>query len=137
MRIIFTLIMTFVFAACAPFQTIDTTDCEDAKQRQATVKYLKNSNIGVTPPNLEVTQGDAVIYKVIGDRSRKVNMVGSGDSSWLSVEIAEDTGSGNIRFGYVCVDKEQEPVDSPYKYKVVIEGIGELDPEVTVRRRTR
>ncbi|MDH3532222.1 MAG: hypothetical protein OEO82_04780 [Gammaproteobacteria bacterium] len=102
------------------------------------INYQKNSSISVDKPNLEVTQGDAILYKVIGDRSRKVNFVGVGDSSWLSTEVAANTGSGRIRFGYVCVDDMQDPTENtpPYTYKVVIDGVGELDPEVTVRRRT-
>lgn len=135
MKTILTLIAALAVGACAPLM-LETTDCADAKRGQATVKYLKNSKIDVSPPNLEVIQGDVVVYKIVGDRSRKVEIVGDAASGWLDEEIAPNSGQGNIRFGYACVADEQDP-NTPYTYKVVIDGVGELDPEVTVRRRNR
>lgn len=136
MRIILTLIIALVLGACAPLVPIDTIGCESSPRKPVQINYQRNSSISVDKPNLEVTQGDVIMYNVVGDRTRKVEIVGDVNSGWLDDEIAPTSSGGNVRKGYACVDDEQDP-DIPYTYKVVIDGVGELDPEVTVRRRNR
>lgn len=85
------------------------------------------AGIHVSPPLANGHKGGVLRFNLFGAFGTNVSVMGKPgtlpDPSWIS-------GSGsNLKF-YVCVPPEQG--DGYYRYNVVVDGIGVLDPIVRI-----
>ena len=107
-----------------------TPDCPDPPPTPITINFKKNSGITVSPPNARPYLGNVLKFNLVGDSGTLVTIEGKAsdpDSSWIS-------GSGTKGPIFVCVKGDLEE-ERTYKYKITVDGVGILDPEVTIRRR--
>lgn len=129
MKILTTLLGAAVaMSGCAVEPTTD--DCIDPPPTPITINFKKNSEIKVSPPNARPYLGNVLKFKLVGDSGTLVTIEGKASdpaSSWIS-------GSGKGEFIRVCVKKDLIE-ERTYKYKITVDGVGVLDPEVTIRRR--
>jgi hypothetical protein len=103
-----------------------TDECPDPPITKVNIHFKKNSEIRVVPPNAKPHLRNVLEFKLHGDEGTQVTVEGKdGESSWI-----KGSNSGDSIF--VCV-KNDLIVDRTYTYKVTVDGVGVLDPEVTVR----
>ncbi len=125
-------VAALVTGCAAPPQVLN---CSDPRATRINIVFAKNNEIRVSPGNANTKRGNVLRFKLTGDPARTVTVQGKAsdpDASWIS-------GSGNGgSFFWVCVDPNQVPDPGAggktYSYDIIIPGVGELDPEVTVRR---
>ena len=116
--------MTVFLSGCAVGPTTD--ECKDPPLTNINVIFKKHGEIRVVPPNANTKRGNVLRFKLTGDSSKTVNIVGkTAADAWIN-----GTGSGGD-FIFVCVKPNQ--AKDTYEYKVDIPTVGVLDPEVTVR----
>jgi len=124
-----------LISGCAVGPTTD--NCPDPPITPININFVKNNEIRVSPGNARTLRGKVLRFKLTGDRGTKVTVSGKAsdpDSAWIA-----GSGMGGD-FIYVCVDpKLFEGVDPKlsertYAYDIDVPGVGNLDPEVTVRR---
>jgi hypothetical protein len=110
------------FGACANPQGITPIN----------ISYQQQNNmvkVQVAPHKADADRGDLIRFKVNGSLGNTVTVNGKAadpDASWI-------TGSATSGYFYVCVTMDKV-VGQTYHYEVHVDGIGFLDPEVTVRR---
>jgi hypothetical protein len=124
-RLIACLGLAVLSTGCAVGPTL--ADCEEPPITNINILFVKNNEISVSPGNAITVRGNVLRFKLTGDKETQVNISGkSADSVWIS-----GSGKGGD-FIYVCVSPMLEK--KTYSYDIKIPGVGELDPEVTVRR---
>jgi hypothetical protein len=107
-----------------------TDDCPDPPVTPITINFTKNTEIKVNPPNARPYLGNVLKFNLVGDKDTMVTIKGKSgvpDSSWISA-----SGKGGPL--YVCV-KNDLIEEETYRYEITVDGVGYLDPEVTIRRR--
>jgi hypothetical protein len=107
--------------------------CAGAEAKRINIVYKRHDSISVKPSIREVTRGEGIVFKVVGDKSRDFETrgtTGPGPFNWLDV-----TGTGGTerdpKYYFVCVDKDQ--IRGDYEYIIEIVGVGILDPAVHVK----
>ena len=129
MKILTTMLAAAVaMSGCAVGPSTD--DCPDPPVTPITINFKKNNEIRVRPPNARPYLGNVLKFNLVEDTGTLVTVEGKSDdpdSSWIS-------GSGSGRHFYVCVKDDLEE-ERTYSYKITVDGVGVLDPEVTIRRR--
>ena len=107
--------------------------CSGAQAKRINIVYKRHDSISVRPSKREVTRGEGIVFKVVGDKSRDFETrgtTGPGPFNWLDV-----TGTGGTerdpKYYFVCVDKDQ--IRGDYEYIIEIVGVGILDPAVHVK----
>lgn len=129
MKFLTTLLgVTIAVAGCAVGPSTD--DCPDPPVTPVTINFKKNTEIKVNPPNAQPYLGNVLKFNLVGDEGTMVTVEGKAsdpDAAWISA-----SGSGGPL--YVCVH-DGLVEDQTYTYKITVDGVGVLDPEVTVRRR--
>lgn len=109
-----------------------TDECPEPPPTPITINFTKNTEIKVNPPNAKPHLGNVLKFNLVGDEDTLVTLEGKPsdpESSWIS-------GSGKGKDGpiYICVKPDLEE-ERTYVYKITVDGVGVLDPEVTIRRR--
>ncbi len=123
--------LLFILAAltgCAPKPP--THSCKNPGIVPIGIHY-GTAELRVEPANKDAELGDALKFNLIGDLgiAVEVSPKDSGDT-WLQ-------GDGKNRFFIVCVPEDVLPTELDEKefgYEVTVEGIGILDPVVTIHR---
>ena len=88
--------------------------------------FAKNNEIRVIPGNAAADRGDTLIFHLAGDPKTLVTITGSGSGAeWIS-------GAANGG-QFIEVVVGPEVAQGAYKYNIAVDGIGTLDPEVTIR----
>ena len=128
------MMSTLLFSACAAGPEVSVVGCDYSGIKTVKVKFKRNSGISVSPPEVDVSAGELLRFRLIGNSARKVNIDGeSGRGDWLDRESAGDS-SRKDRNIYICVEESEIDPDNPYMYELVVDGVGRLDPAVRVRR---
>lgn len=104
-------------------------DCVDRSITPINIIFVKNNEIRVSPPNAPARPGDTLRFHLIGNPETRVTI--SGKESYAGSDWIEGEGMGRD-FIEVPVDPKQE--ERIYGYNIVVDGIGTLDPEVTIKR---
>ena len=109
-----------------------TGERTDPPPTPVSITFVKNTEIKVNPPNARPYLGNVLKFNLVGDKDTMVTIEGKSsdpESSWIS-------GSGTGAAGpiFVCVKPDLEE-ERTYTYKITVDGVGILDPEVTIRRR--
>jgi len=129
MKTLMTLLgAALTMSGCAVGPSID--ECIEPPPTNITINFKKNTEIKVNPPEAKPYLGNVLVFKLVGDKDTMVTIEGKSsdpDSSWIS---ASGKG-GPLR---VCVKPDLEE-ERTYTYKITVDGVGILDPEVTIRRR--
>lgn len=129
MKILTTLLAAAVATTgCAVGPSTD--ECTDPPVTPITINFTKNSEIKVNPPNARPYLGNVLKFNLVGDKDTLVTIEGKSsdpDSAWISA-----SGKGGPL--YVCVSDDLVE-EQTYTYKITVDGVGILDPEVTIRRR--
>ncbi len=124
-----------LISGCAVGPTTDV--CTDSKATRINIVFVKNNEIRVSPGNAASVVRKVLRFKLTGDSGTKVTISGKENdpaAKWLN-----GSGAGG-EFIDICVDPALfEGVDPKvreitYAYDIEVEGVGILDPQVTVRR---
>jgi len=131
-RLLSILAAAAVISGCTTFPSI-IGECSDPQNvTPVNITYQQQNNmvkLQVAPNKIDVDRGDLIRFKINGSLGKLVSVSGKVSdpaASWI-------TGNGTAGSFYVCVENDKVP-NQTYKYKVEVEGIGYLDPEVRVRR---
>lgn len=124
-----------LISGCAVGPTTDV--CFEPQMTRINIVFAKNDEIRVSPGRAAVDVRNVLRFKLTGDSGTKVTI--SGKENDPAAKWINGSGVGG-EFIYFCADPALfEGVDSKvreitYAYDIEVEGVGILDPQVTVRR---
>jgi len=123
--------------------------CVERPKTMININFAKNSEIRVFPGHARGDRGHYLQFIISGDPDTKVTISGKTgeeypDSEWITDAWKKGAAKSgryddepDARFVNVCVPDLDIPVDpgkKKYGYIIAVDGIGKLDPMVTISR---
>jgi hypothetical protein len=107
----------------------NTKSMSNSKSKDVAIRY-GDSRIEVTN-KLHVSKKNDKAFIVIlhpekGYEDREVHLIGKDGSDWPNIKLSEASGGRETRVDIT------ELAEKEYTYTVKIEGLGEIDPRITV-----
>lgn len=115
--------MATLLAGCAAVEESEDPGIK-CRDRLVTVNHA-SGYLSVYPENVEVCRDFNVIIKIVPSRTARTEPGDAQQVDWLR----EESRSGRIKI-HVRADAAYDE----YKYNLFVEGVGSLDPRITVSR---